>query len=128
MLPKTRAVAGVLQVNRAAHVDEMEIQHFLLVALFCCMPNASTSLFEWLFGKNEDGMETTSSKTPGMKFELSTGDPRFLQLKDVLDKMSPLDACYNIVSILVRFRCNLTKPSTYTIQEVQSSPLTLRGP
>ena len=92
-------MAGVLQVYRAAHVDEMEIQHFLLVALFCCMPNASTSLFEWLFGKNEDDV---SSKPPGMKFELSTGDPRFLQLKDVLDKMSPLDACYNIVSILVR--------------------------
>ena len=60
------------------------------------MPNASTSLFDWLFGKDEAKNERAS--TSGMKFELSTGDQRFLQLKDVLDNMSPLDACYNIVS------------------------------
>ena len=73
------------------------------------MPNAGTALFEWLFGKDEDENEAASLKTSGMKFELSTGDQRFLQLKEVLDKMSPLDACYNIVSILYFLSLNMLK-------------------
>ena len=57
------------------------------------------ALFEWLFGNDRNSEKNDRIvRSSGMKFEVSTGDQRFLQLKDVLDNMSPLDACYNIVS------------------------------
>ena len=72
---------------------------FLCIAVvLVCTPNNEAALFDWLFGKDESENEEITVKSSRMKFEVSVGDQRFMQLKDVLDNMSPLDACYNIVS------------------------------
>ena len=78
----------------------MKYSILCVYALSVLVSNEGDALFDWLFGNDENAENQDKIvKTTGLKFEVSTGDQRFLQLKDALDNMSPLDACYNIVNI-----------------------------
>ncbi|XP_060583072.1 protein brambleberry-like [Ruditapes philippinarum] len=66
----------------------------------------SEAFLEWLWGFNsDDSPETPVVRTNGVKFEVQTTDEKFLQLKDVFENMSELDACNNIVIYKLKKRC-----------------------
>jgi hypothetical protein len=71
----------------------------------------SEAFLEWLWGLNsDDSPETPVVRTNGVKFEVQTTDEKFLQLKDVFENMSELDACNNIVrKICVLDPCCLSR-------------------
>ena len=58
----------------------------------------SLSIFEWLFGEDhKDAPEEKQSEE--IRFEVLSSDEKFLDFARTLHDLSPLDACYNIVSI-----------------------------
>ncbi|XP_045162493.2 protein brambleberry-like isoform X2 [Mercenaria mercenaria] len=68
--------------------------------------NPSEAFLDWLWGKiSEDSFDNKIVRTTGLKFEVQTTDDKFLQLKDVLENLSELDACNQIVVYKLKKRC-----------------------
>lgn len=59
-------------------------------------------MFEWLFGKEKAGSsdnEAENGKEPIIRFEVLSSDEKFLDFATTLSDLSPLDACYHVVSV-----------------------------
>ncbi|KAL3862487.1 hypothetical protein ACJMK2_008448 [Sinanodonta woodiana] len=61
---------------------------------------------DWLFGlREEEKLEPVSLRTSSFRFEITSGDEKFMQLKDALDEYQPLEACNHIVVYNLKKRC-----------------------
>ena len=76
-----------------------KIKHILFVLLLFHAFKDGSGMFEWLFGKDStESSESDDSKEPITRFEVLSTDEKFLDFATTLADLSPLDACYHIVS------------------------------
>lgn len=59
------------------------------------------SIKHWLFGDHHQNVVDKALSESGAKFEVVSTDEKFLKFANELNDMSPLDACYHIVIILI---------------------------
>lgn len=58
------------------------------------------SMKHWLFGDHKQSVVDKALGERGAKFEVVSTDEKFLKFANELTDMSPLDACYHIVSLI----------------------------
>ena len=66
------------------------------------------SMLEWLFGESDtkDVPENEQENDERIRFEVLSSDEKFLDFARTLNDLSPLDACYNIVSMSLFSKVN----------------------
>lgn len=85
-------------INTSAHV-------FLMVILFMCMFKTTEEFLDWLFGDNKPVSPKNAAIRTGVQFEIQTADDKFLQLKEIIENLSELDACNHIVVSKLKHKC-----------------------
>ena len=80
--------------------SRIKLKHILFVLLLFHALKDGSGMFEWLFGKETaESSESDDSKEPITRFEVLSTDEKFLDFATALTDLSPLDACYHIVSV-----------------------------
>lgn len=80
----------------------------ILLSVLSC--NTSAAILDWVWkvlGTNSDEDSSNQVVRTGLKFEVQTADNKFLQLKDVLENLSDLDACNHIVRKTYKFNVSI---------------------
>lgn len=78
------------------------VSYIYFLLLFLSFSCTSDGMFEWLFGKEKAGSsdnEAENGKEPIIRFEVLSSDEKFLDFATTLSDLSPLDACYHVVSV-----------------------------